>query len=96
MAYIYKNEVGRAVNIGGYQFAVGQELSSDIKISGFNEAVSNGFLSLKEGDVKSGGDAVLHKKPEKATEMEKPAKPEKPPVEKTSPAEEKPLEDTKL
>ena len=48
MAYIYKNEVDRPINIGGYQFAVGGELPSNIIIEGFKEAVSNKFLSLKK------------------------------------------------
>jgi hypothetical protein len=50
MSYIYKNETGRPVNFAGYQFDVGQELKSDIKISRFDEAISNKFLSLRESD----------------------------------------------
>jgi hypothetical protein len=46
--YVYKNVNERPVNIGGYQFSEGQALESDILISGFNEAVSNGFLELTE------------------------------------------------
>jgi hypothetical protein len=46
--YVYKNVNNRPVNIGGYQFEEGQELESDVRISGFNEAVSNGFLELTE------------------------------------------------
>jgi hypothetical protein len=46
--YVYKNVNERPVNIGGYQFAEGQELESDIPINGFKEAVSNGFLELTE------------------------------------------------
>lgn len=46
--YVYKNVNKRPINIGGYQFKEGQELESDILISGFNEAVSNGFLELTE------------------------------------------------
>jgi hypothetical protein len=46
--YVYKNVNKRSVNIGGYQFKEGQELDSDILISGFAEAVSNGFLELTE------------------------------------------------
>jgi hypothetical protein len=49
MRYVYKNESGGPINIGGYQFAMaGSELSSNIIINWFNEAVSNGFLSLRE------------------------------------------------
>jgi hypothetical protein len=44
--------VGRPINIGGYQFQKNGELPSDIVIERFNEAVSNGFLSLWE--VKDG------------------------------------------
>jgi len=50
MKYIYKNEVNRPINIGGYSFNVGQELPSNIIIERFKEAVSNGFLSLREAD----------------------------------------------
>jgi hypothetical protein len=46
--YVYRNVNKRPVNIGGYQFSEGQALESDILISGFNEAVSNGFLELTE------------------------------------------------
>jgi hypothetical protein len=46
--YVYKNVGKRPVNIGGYQFDEGQKLESDVWISGFNEAVSNGFLELTE------------------------------------------------
>jgi hypothetical protein len=46
--YVYKNVNGRPVNIGGYQFKENGSLESDILISGFNEAVSNGFLELSE------------------------------------------------
>jgi hypothetical protein len=46
--YVYKNVNERPVNIGGYQFAEGQELESDVLINGFKEAVSNGFLELTE------------------------------------------------
>jgi hypothetical protein len=46
--YVYKNVNKRPVNIGGYQFEKGQELESDVLINGFNEAVSNGFLTLAE------------------------------------------------
>jgi hypothetical protein len=48
MKYVYKNEVGRPINIGGYEFAVDQELPSDIIIDRFREAVSNKFLSLRK------------------------------------------------
>ena len=48
MKYIYKNETDRSINIGGYQFNKGGELSSDIVIERFNEAVSNKFLSLRK------------------------------------------------
>jgi hypothetical protein len=47
--YVYKNANKRPVNIGGYQFGEGQELESDVLISGFSEAVSNGFLELTGG-----------------------------------------------
>jgi hypothetical protein len=46
--YIYRNEAGRPINIGGYQFAAGAKLASDIIIEQFKEAVSNGFLSFQE------------------------------------------------
>jgi hypothetical protein len=46
--YVYKNVNKSPVNIGGYQFEEGQELESDIRINGFNGAVSNGFLELTE------------------------------------------------
>jgi hypothetical protein len=46
--YVYKNVNNRPVNIGGYRFGEGQELESDIRINGFNEAVNNGFLELTE------------------------------------------------
>jgi hypothetical protein len=46
--YVYKNEVGRPINIGGYQFQKDGELPSDIIIDRFREAVSNSFLSLEE------------------------------------------------
>jgi membrane protein involved in colicin uptake len=45
---MYKNEMGRSINIGGYQFQKGGELPSDIIIDRFKEAVSNEFLSLRE------------------------------------------------
>jgi len=48
MKYVYKNEVGRPINIAGYQFDANGELPSNIPIDRFNEAVSNGFLSVKE------------------------------------------------
>lgn len=48
--YIYKNIYDRPINIGGYRFDKGQELESDVLISGFNEAVSNGFIELEEVD----------------------------------------------
>jgi hypothetical protein len=46
--YVYKNVNKRPVNIGGYRFKEGQELESDVRINGFNEAVGNGFLELTE------------------------------------------------
>jgi hypothetical protein len=46
--YVYRNLNNQPVNIGGYQFGEGQELESDIRINGFNEAVNNGFLELTE------------------------------------------------
>jgi hypothetical protein len=48
--YVYRNIHNRTINIGGYRFEEGQELKSNIKINGFNEAVSNGFLELIEQD----------------------------------------------
>ena len=48
MTYIYKNEAGRPINIGGYQFQKDGELPSNIIIDRFKEAVSNGFLRLRE------------------------------------------------
>jgi hypothetical protein len=53
--YTYKNVNKRTVNIGGYRFEEGQELESDVWISGFNEAVSNGFLDLIERDTEEAG-----------------------------------------
>jgi hypothetical protein len=50
--YVYKNVNNRPVNIGGYQFEEGQGLESDIRINGFDEAVSNGFLELIEREPK--------------------------------------------
>ena len=46
--YVYKNEVGRPVNIAGYQFDTDQELPSNVIIERFKEAVNNKFLSLRE------------------------------------------------
>jgi hypothetical protein len=48
MVYRYKNEAGRPINLGGYQFAAGQELKSNIIMNRFKEAVSEGILSLRE------------------------------------------------
>jgi hypothetical protein len=45
---VYKNESGRSINIGGYQFQKNGELFSGIIIERFAEAVSNKFLSLSE------------------------------------------------
>jgi hypothetical protein len=46
--YVYRNESGRPINIGGYQFQKDGEIASNIIIERFKEAVSNDFLSLKE------------------------------------------------
>jgi hypothetical protein len=46
--YVYKNEVGRSINISGYQFQKDGKLPSNIILDRFKEAVSNGFLSLRE------------------------------------------------
>jgi hypothetical protein len=81
MKYIYRNEAGRPINIGGYQFATGAELSSDIIIERFKEAVSNEFLILKEAGAddapglsslpESGtGDEELRKAAEEAVKAE--------------------------
>jgi len=74
MSYVYKNESDRPINIGGYQFAKGQELPSSIKINGFNEAVSNGFLSLKVVTSSKDTDIATCEKSKEHPEFSKPSK----------------------
>jgi len=73
--YVYKNEMGRSINIGGYQFQKDGELPSDIIIDRFKEAVSNEFLSLREikdGDTTPKASPVIDTEEEarKAAEAE--------------------------
>ena len=54
MSYIYENDTTEDINIGGYQFSVGQKLESNIRIEDtlngfhFDEAVKNNLLSLTD------------------------------------------------